>query len=288
MDIKQDKRRPILERRSLNGHGEDEDGPPGPPSRSGEWSHDHRPARPLIGPGLKKALAVTTVLVVIAVGLRFAWDQLRSTPVGRAFGVANDTAKDLFSSEDIVRSGQMITGALIRENFLSADGRGYTHRVSYTDRDSLATWTQWGTFDAIVRTTVDTRDLRDAVQPRWTDPAKIVYVVRLPQPQITQPFWVSEARDLEVRCNAAEAVWRLISINPSACSNDGTYADPHLRWKLEQDIRATALADSELFQMGRRDVENMVEGMARPFIEPLAKKYGFDFSFEYVWFTPSS
>jgi LRR adjacent len=287
MDIKQDKRR-ARERRFLNRDGEEEDGPPPQRSRNGERSHEHRPTRPLIGPGLRKALTVTTVIVVIAVGLRFAWDQLRSTPVGRALGVANEAAKDLFSSEDILRSGQMITGALIRENFLSADGRGYTHRVSYTDRDSLATWTQSGTFDAMVRTAVDTRDLRDAVQPRWTDPAKVVYVVRLPQPQITQPFWVSEARDLEVRCNAAEAVWRLISINPSACSNDGTYADPHLRWKLEQDIRGTALADRELFEMGRRDVENMVEGMARPFIEPLARKYGFDFSFEFVWYTPSS
>jgi hypothetical protein len=245
--------------------------------------------QPLIGSGLRKAVAVTAVLVLIAVGLRFAWNQLSSTPVGRALGAARHATQDLFSSQDILRSGPMITGALIREDHLSADGRGYTHRVSYTDRDSLATWTQSGTFDAIVNTVVDTRDIPDnAVQPRWEDPSKIVYVVSLPQPQISAPFWVSQPRDLEVRCNAAEAVWRLISINPSACSDDGVQADPHLRWKVEKDIQTTALADGELFKMGRRDVEDMVEGMARPFIEPLAKKYHFDFSFEFIWYAPSS
>ena len=284
MDIKQNKRPVDLDRRFLNGNDGDR-----PDSGHTEPTDRRRSAQPLIGSGLRKALAVTVVLVLIAVGLRFAWDQLSSTPVGRVLGAAHHAAKDLFSSQDILRSGPTITGALIRENHLSADGRGYTHRVSYTDRDSLATWTQSGTFDAIVNTVVDTRDIpENAVQPRWEDPSKIVYVVRLPQPQISAPFWVSQPRDLEVRCNAAEAVWRLISINPSACSDNGVHADPHLRWKVEKDIQATALADRELFQMGRRDVENMVEGMARPFIEPLAKKYRFDFSFEFIWYTPSS
>jgi hypothetical protein len=251
-----------------------------------------RPSRddqPLIGPRMKKAIAATAAIALISVGLRFAWDQVRSTPVGKVVGAANHAAKQIFSSEDILRSGPMITGALIRESYLPADGRGYTHRVSYTDRDSLASWTQWGTFDAIVNTTVDTRELPDdAVTIRWVDPASIVYVVRLPQPRIKEPFWVSEARDLDVNCNAAEAFWRFMTVNPSACAQNGTHADPHLRWKVERDFEATAAADRELLGMGRRDVEDLVEGIATPFIEPLARKYGIDFTFEFNWYTPTT
>jgi hypothetical protein len=248
-----------------------------------------RESQPLVGPRMKKALAVVAVIVLVAAGLRFAWDQVRSTPVGKAIGAANDAARDLFSSEDILRSGPMITGALIRETYLPADGRGYTHRVSYTDRDSLATWTQWATFDAIVNTTVDTHGIPDdAVTLRREGPSAIVYVVRLPEPQIKQPFWVSEARDLQIHCNTVEAFWRFITINPTACADSGVHADPHLRWKVEKDFMATAHADRELTQMGRRDVEDLVKGIATPFIEPLAKTYHFDFTFEFDWYPPQT
>lgn len=246
------------------------------------------PVGPLVGRRLRKALAFTVVVVLIAMGLRFAWDQLRSTPIGKAAEAIRHGAEDLFSSEDILRSGPMITGALIREEYLPADGRGYTHRVSYTDRDSLASWTQWATFDAIVNTTVDTRDLsEDAVRPRWDDPSAIVYVVGLPEPQIKQPFWVSEPRDLQVQCNGVEALWRFATINPAACADDGAQADPHLRWKAEKDFEARSLADRELLEMGRRDVEDLVKGVASPFIEPLANRYHFTFTFEFVWYAPA-
>jgi hypothetical protein len=36
--------------------------------------------------------------------------------------------------------------------------------------------------------------------------------------------------------------------------------------------------------MGRRDVQDLVKGIAGPFIEPLAKKYHSDFSFECDWY----
>jgi hypothetical protein len=238
---------------------------------------------------MRKAIAVTAVIALVAVGLRFAWDQLRTTPVGKALHVATEAGKNLFKSEDILRSGPMITGALIRENYLPGDGRGYTHRVSYTDRDSLARWTQSATFDAIVKTTVDTRQLpENAVQLRWDGPKSLTYVVKLPQPKIDEPFWVSEPKDLKVNCNAAEFVWRFVTINPAACFGSSVHADPHLRWKVEQDFLATARADDELLAGGRKDVEDMVRGIATPFIQPLAKKYGFQFGFEFVWYAPSS
>jgi hypothetical protein len=245
--------------------------------------------QPLVGPRMKKALATTTVVVLIAAGLHFAWDQLRSTPIGKALDAAHHATKEAFSSEDILRSGPMITGALIRESYLPADGRGYTHRVGYTDRDSLATWTQWATFDAIVGTTVDTRHIpEDAVKARWNGPSSIVYVVSLPQPQIKEPFWVSQPRDLAVDCNAVEAFWRFVTVNPTACATGGVQADPHLRWKVEKDFKATALADADLIGMGRRDVQDLVEGIARPFIEPLASKYNLTFTFEFDWYTPTT
>jgi hypothetical protein len=245
------------------------------------------PKEPLLGRRARKLLALTAVIVLIAVGLRFAWDQLRATPVGKAVESLQQATEDLFSSEDILRSGVMITGALIREEYLPADGRGYTHRVSYTDRDSWASWTQWATFDAITPTTVDTRGLpEDAVQVRWEEPSTVVYVVRLPDPQIHEPFWVSEPRDIEVDCSMAEAIWRFLTVTPTACADDGVHADPHLRWKAEQDFRSTARADRELFEMGRRDVEDLVEGIATPFIQPLAEKYEFAFEFEFVWYAP--
>jgi hypothetical protein len=260
----------------------------GRPSRFRRPGGERPPERPLVGRGFKKALAITVVLVLIAVGLRFAWDQLRETPVGRAVEALQQAAGDLFTSEDILRSGEMITGALIREQYLPADGRGYTHRVSYTDRDSWASWTQWATFDAIVGTAVDTRDLSEgAVSPRWEDPSEIVYVITLPQPQLREPFWVSEPRDLDVDCNAVEAVWRFITVAPTACADDGVHADPLLRWKAETDFKASALADHELFDMGRRDVEDYVEGMAAAFIDPLASRYDFTYSFEFVWQAPT-
>jgi hypothetical protein len=246
------------------------------------------PREPLLGRRTRKLLALTVVIVLIAVGLRFAWDQLRSTPLGKAVETLQEATEDLFSSEDILRSGDMITGALIREEYLPADGRGYTHRVSYTDRDSWASWTQWATFDAITDTTVDTRDLpENAVKVRWEEPSTVVYMVNLPEPQIQEPFWVSEPRDLEVDCSLAEAVWRFLTITPTACADDGVHADPHLRRKAEQDFKATALADGELFDMGRRDVEELVEGIATPFIQPIAEKYKFSFEFEFVWYTPA-
>jgi hypothetical protein len=238
---------------------------------------------------MKKALALTAVVVLIAVGLRFAWDELRSTPVGRALHKAQQATQDAFSSEDILRSGPMITGALIREGYLPGDGRGYTHRVSYTDRDSLAKWTQAATFDAIVNNRVDTQGLpEDAVTVRWVDSSSIVYVVRLPEPLISEPFWVSQPRDIEVHCNAAEAVWRFLTVHPSACSNEGLGTNPNLRWKVEQDFKATALADGDLLQSGRHDVEDLVRGIASPFIEPLAKRYHLTFTFEFAWYAPSS
>jgi hypothetical protein len=255
--------------------------------RGGLSGYRGAPREPLLGRRTKKLLALTAVIVLIAVGLRFAWDQLRATPVGKAVETLQQATEDLFSSEDILRSGVTITGSLIREEYLPADGRGYTHRVSYTDRDSWASWTQWATFDAITDTTVDTRGLpEDAVKVRWEEPSTVVYVVSLPQPQIHEPFWVSEPRDLEVDCSLAEAVWRFVTITPTACADDGVYADPHLRWKAEQDFKATALADRELLETGRRDVEELVEGIATPFIQPLAKKYQFTFEFEFVWYTP--
>jgi hypothetical protein len=247
-----------------------------------------RSRQPLLGRRSKKALAITAVVILVAMGLRFAWDQLRSTPLGSAIEAIQGATEDLFTSEDILRSGEMITGALIREQYLPADGRGYTHRVSYTDRDSWASWSQWATFDAITATTVDTRDLpEDAVNPRWEDPSTIVYVVNLPHPQIQEPFWVSEPREIEVDCNPVEALWRFVTITPTACADDGVYADPHLRWKAEQDFMARARADQELLEMGRRDVEDLVTGIASPFIEPLAEKYQFTYSFEFVWHAPT-
>jgi hypothetical protein len=276
VDIKQNKR-PGLERRFINGGDE------------GGSSNGRRPAPPLVGHGMKKALALTTVVVLVAVGMRFAWDQLRSTPVGKALHVATEAGKNLFRSEDILRSGPMITGALIRQDYLPGDGRGYTHRVSYTDHDSLARWTQSATFDAIVKTTVDTRQLpQDAVQLRWDGPTSLTYVVRLPQPRIEERFWVSEPRDVKVNCNAAEFVWRFVTVNPAACIGSSVHADPHLRWKVEQDFMATARADNELITSGRRDVEELVKGIASPFVQPLAKKYGLQFGFEFVWYSPSS
>jgi hypothetical protein len=258
-------------------------------ARHGDLSAGGRvPREPLLGRRTRKLLALTAVIVLIAVGLRFAWDQLRATPVGKAVETLQQATEDLFRSEDILRSGVMITGSLIREEHLPADGRGYTHRVSYTDRDSWASWTQWATFDAITDTTVDTRDLPEgAVKVRWEEPSTVVYVVRLPEPQIQEPFWVSEPRDLDVDCSMAEAVWRFLTITPTACADDGVYADPHLRRKAEQDFKATALADRELFEMGRRDVEELVEGIATPFIQPLAETYQFSFEFEFVWYTPA-
>jgi hypothetical protein len=256
--------------------------------RGGLPGRGQPPKEQLLGRRARKLLALTAVVVMIAVGLRFAWDRLRETPVGRAIESLQQATGDLFSSEDVLRSGVMITGALIREEYLPADGRGYTHRVSYTDRDSLASWTQWATFDAITGTTVDTRGLpADAVKVRWEEPSTVVYVVRLPVPQIHEPFWVSEPRDIEVDCSMAEAIWRFLTITPTACADDGVHADPHLRWKAESDFRATAQADRELFETGRRDVEDLVEGIATPFIQPLAEKYQFAFEFEFVWYTPA-
>jgi hypothetical protein len=246
------------------------------------------PVQPLLGRGMKKALASAVALVLIAVGIRFAWDQLRSTPLGKAVEAARQATEDAFSSEDVLRSGPMITGALIREEYLPAIGRGYTHRVSYTDRDSLASWTQWATFDAIVNTTVDTRNLpEDAVTAHWDDPSTIVYVVKLPDPEINQPFWLGEPRDLHVACSAAEALWRFVTVNPAACTSDGVHADPHLRWKAEKDFQAKSLADRELLEMGRRDIEDLVEGLAGPFIDPLAKRYNFTYKFEFAWYSAS-
>ncbi len=287
MDMKVDGRRPGSERRMTES---DEGGVPfRRPGRNGQSTHEGRPAQPLVGPRLRKALAATTVVVLVAVGLRFAWDQVRSTPIGKAIHAAQQGTKDLFTSEDILRSGPMITGALIRENYLPADGRGYTHRVGYTDRDSLATWTQWATFDAIVNTAVDTRRISEgAVKLHWDGPSSLVYVIRLPEPQLKEPFWVSQPRDLRVDCNVAEALWRFVTINPAACSDGSVYADPHLRWKVEKDFKATALADHDLVETGRRDVQGFVEGLARPFIEPLAKKYGFNFQFQFDWYTPQA
>ena len=138
-----------------------------------------------------------------------------------------------------------------------------------------------------MNTTVDTRSLpEDAVTARWDDPSKIVYVVKLPEPQIKQPFWLSEPRDLHVACNAAEALWRFVTVNPSACTA-GVHADPHLRWKAEKDFHAKSLADGELLETGRRDVEHLVEGLASPFIDPLAKRYHFTYTFEFAWYSPS-
>jgi hypothetical protein len=94
------------------------------------------PVQPLLGRGMKEALASAAALVLIAVGIRFAWDQIRSTPLGKAVEAARQATEDVFSSEDVLRSGPMITGALVREEYLPGIGRGYTHRVSYTDRDS--------------------------------------------------------------------------------------------------------------------------------------------------------
>jgi hypothetical protein len=287
MDSKQGKRG-YLERRFLKEDHERDTVPFRP-----EPQHDHpngrRPSGPLIGPAMKKAIAVTAVIALIAVGIRFAWDQLSSTPVGKAIHAATEAGKNLFKSEDILKSGPMITGALIRQQYLPGDGRGYTHRVSYTDHDSLAKWTQSATFDAIVKTTVDTRKLSDdSVQLRWDAPTKLTYVVKLPQPRIDEPFWVSEPRDVKTSCNVAEFVWRFVTVNPAACIGSGVHADPHLRWKVEQDFLTQARADTELTTQGRHDVEEMVTGLATPFVQPLAKKYGFDFGFEFVWYTPSS
>jgi hypothetical protein len=243
----------------------------------------------LLRPGTKKALAATVAVVAIATGLRFAWHQLLDTGLGAAVGGLRSATEEVFGSEDILRSGRMITGALIRERYLPADGRSYTHRVSYTDRDSLARWTQSGTFDAIVQTTVDTRDIpADAVEPKWVTPSEIVYTIRLPAPQVRRPFWVSEPRDLTVDCNFFEAGWRFLTVNPAACADGGANADPLLRTKAEQDFAAIALADRELFETGQRDVENRIEGIATPFVEPLADKYGFDFGFDFVWYTPDA
>jgi hypothetical protein len=239
---------------------------------------------PLVSRGTRKALALTVALVAIASGLRFAWDQVSGIGLGSAIDGVRGAAQEAFSSEDILRSGEMITGALIREEYLPADGRGYTHRVSYTDRDSLARWTQSATFDALVTTSVDTRNIPlDAVRPRWEGGSKIVYEVRLPEPQLTEPFWVSQPRELAVDCNLVEAMWRFATVNPVACADDGTNADPMLRWKAEQDFAAMAASDEELFAMGRRDVEQRVEGIASSFIEPLADRYGFDYAFAFVW-----
>ena len=113
-------------------------------------------------------------------------------------------------------------------------------------------------------------------------------MIRLPEPQLKEPFWVSQPRDLKVDCNVAEALWRFVTINPAACSDGSVYADPHLRWKVEKDFKATALADHDLVETGRRDVQDLVEGLARPFIEPLAKKYGFNFQFQFDWYTPQA
>lgn len=242
--------------------------------------------RPLVGRPLKKAIALTVAVVAIASGVRFAWDQLRGIGLGSAIEGVSDAAREALSSEDILRSGEMITGALIREEYLPSGGRGYTHRVSYTDRDGLARWTQWATFDAVVDTFVDTRELsQDAVRPSW-DGSTIVYEIRLPEPQLEQRFWVGQPRDLAVDCNLVEAIWRFATVNPVACSDDGSQADPSLRWKAEQDFEAMAAADEEMFESARRDVEQMIEGIATPFVEPLAERYGFDFGFEFVW--PSS
>lgn len=239
--------------------------------------------RPLVGRPMKRALALTLGLVVVASGVRFAWDQLAGSGLARLFEGAEGVAREALTAEDILRSGEMITGALIREEYLPADGRGYTHRVAYTDRDSLARWTQWATFDALVQTTVDTRDLSDdAVRPRW-DGSTIVYEVRLPDPRVEEPFWVSQPRDLAVDCNLVEAMWRFATVNPAACTDDGANADPLLRWKAEQDFARIAASDEELFDVGRLDVQRMVENIASPFVEPLAERYGFDYEFEFVW-----
>lgn len=239
---------------------------------------------PLVGRPLKKAIAVTVAVVAISSGVRFAWDQLRGIGLGDAIAGVRGAAREVLSSEDILRSGEMVTGALIREEYLPGDGRGYTHRVSYTDRDSLARWTQWATFDALVQTFVDTRGLpNDAVRPRWQDGSTLVYEVRLPDPELREPIWVSQPRDLAVDCNLVEAMWRFATVNPAACTDDGSHADPLLRWKAEQDFAAMGAEDEELFEIGRRDVERMVEGIASPFIEPLADRYGFEYAFEFVW-----
>ena len=238
--------------------------------------------RPVFGRTMKRTIAATVVLVAVATGVRFAWEQVRSIGLG-AIGAIGGSARDALTSEDILRSGEMITGALIRAEYLPGDGRGYTHRVAYTDRDGLARWTQWATFDAIVETRVDTRALSgDAVRTRW-DGSTIVYEITLPEPQLEERFWISQPRDLAVHCNLVEAMWRFVTINPAACSNDGPNADPLLRWKAEQDFARIASADRELFEAGRTDVERMVEGIATPFVEPLADRYGIEYAFEFDW-----